>query len=61
MTEKFAVQWPLDGNYLYVTTGDSKFQLRVKLFDTEAEAEAEREIWGEDARVVPYKEESEVL
>lgn len=52
---------PMDGDMLYVTEGDSKFQLRARLFDTEQQATEHAELWGEHAVVVEYTEESEVL
>lgn len=59
----YAVKVPFDneGGMLYVTEGDTKFQLRVKLFNTEAEANEHAAIWGENAQVVEYTEESDLL
>jgi hypothetical protein len=54
--EKYAVMVPFDGDMLYVTEGDTKFQLRAKLFDTEQQAKEHAELWGEQAAVVVYKE-----
>jgi hypothetical protein len=56
---KYAVMVPMDGDMLYVVEGDTKFQLRAKLFDTEEEATEHAEIWGEHAAVVEYTEESD--
>lgn len=57
----YAVKVPFDGEMLYVTEGDTKFQLRAKLFDTKEEAQQHADIWGEHAEVVEYTEESELL
>ena len=58
---KYAVMVPMDGEMLYVTEGDTKFQLRAKLFDTEQQATEHAELWGEQAVVVEYTERSEIL
>jgi len=58
---KYAIQIPFDGETLYVTEGDTKFQLRVKLFDTREEAEQHAQSWGEHAEVVEYKGDSALL
>jgi hypothetical protein len=62
-TNKYAVMVPIDdsGDMLYVTEGDTKFQLRAKLFDTEQQAKEHAELWGKQAVVVEYTEESDVL
>lgn len=57
----YAIKVPFDDDMLYVTEGDTKFHLRVKLFDTREEAEKEAAIWGEHSVVVEYTEESELL
>ena len=51
---KYADKVPIDddGDMLYVTEGDTKFQLRAKLFDTEQQAKEHAELWGEQAVVV---------
>ena len=49
------VYWP-DGDFLWVTEGDSKFQMQPKLFDTEQEALDYAQIWGENAVVELYGE-----
>lgn len=61
--KKYAVMVPIDddGYMLYVTEGDTKFQLRAKLFDTEQLAKQHAELWGERAVVVEYTERSELL
>ena len=58
---KYAVMVPMDGEMLYVIEGDTKFQLRAKLFDTEQQAKEHAELWGDEAVVVEYTEESDVL
>lgn len=58
---KYAVMVPMDGDMLYVIEGDTKFQLRAKLFDTEQEATEHAELWGGQAVVVEYTEESSLL
>ena len=52
------VYWP-DGDFLWVTEGDSKFQMQPKLFDTEQEALDYAQIWGENAVVELYGESKE--
>jgi len=49
------VYWP-DGDFLWVTEGDSKFQMQPKLFDTEQEALDYAQIWGDNAIVELYGE-----
>jgi len=49
------VYWP-DGDFLWVTEGDSKFQITPKLFDTEQEALDYAQIWGDNAKVELYGE-----
>lgn len=56
----YAVKVPFDDTMLYVVEGDSKFQLRPKMFETEDAAQAHAEIWGESAIVVEYKEDEDV-
>jgi len=58
---KYAVMVPMDDEMMYVTEGDTKFQLRAKLFDTEQQAKEHAELWGEQAVVVEYTERSEIL
>lgn len=43
---KYAVMVPLEEAWLYVTEGDSKFQLRTKLFDSFEEAKKLGEMYG---------------
>lgn len=52
---------PFDGEMLYVTEGDSKFQLRAKLFETHEEAQEHASVWGEHAVVVEFNEEHNLL
>lgn len=50
------VYWP-DGEYLWVTQGDSKFHLAPLLFETKEEAEQYAlSVWGETAKVEEYGE-----
>lgn len=50
------VYWP-DGEFLWVTQGDSKFHLAPLLFDTKEEAEQYAlSVWGETAKVEEYGE-----
>jgi len=49
------VYWP-DGEFLWVTEGDSKFQIVPKLFETEQEALDYAKIWGDTAKVEVYGE-----
>jgi len=46
---------------LFVTEGDTKFKLRIKLFDTIDEAREHAELWGENAVVVELDEDYEIL
>jgi hypothetical protein len=57
MTDKYAVMIPFDGEMLFVTQGDTKFQLGARLFDTEEKAAEHAALWGEGAVVVKYIEE----
>jgi hypothetical protein len=48
-----------DGEYLWVTMGDSKFQLRPVLFDTQEEAEQYAlNVWGDSAIVDEYDQKT---
>lgn len=49
------IYWP-DGDFLWVTEGDSKFHLRPKLFETEQEALDYAQVWGDNAKVELYGE-----
>jgi hypothetical protein len=50
------VYWP-DGEFLWVTQGDSKFHLAPLLFETKEEAEKYAlSVWGESAKVDVYGE-----
>jgi len=52
---KYAVMIPLEEAWLYVTEGDSKFQLRTKLFDSFEEAKKLGELYGV-YKIVEYNE-----
>lgn len=52
---KYAVMIPLEEAWLYVTEGDSKFQLRTKLFDSFEEAKKLGEMYGV-YKIVEYNE-----
>ena len=58
---RYAVKVPFDDEMMYITEGDTKFQLRVKLFNSKPEAEQHADLWGDQAVVVEYIEESEIL
>jgi len=63
---KYAIMVPFDTNdddedMLYVTEGDTKFQLRVKLFDTITAAHEHAAAWGERAVVVQFNRPSSIL
>ena len=58
---KYAVRVPFDEEMLYVTEGDTKFQLRVKLFNTKEEANLHADLWGELAEVVEYDDKDTIL
>jgi hypothetical protein len=50
------VYWP-DGEFLWVTEGDSKFQITPKLFESRIEAEEYAlNVWGDSAIVEEYGE-----
>lgn len=52
---KYAVKVPFgheDDDMLFVTEGDTKFKLRIKTFDTVAEARKEAEAWGAGSVIV---------
>lgn len=57
---KYAVMVPMDGFMIYVTEGDSKFNLRAKLFNTREEANLHADLWGESAEVVEYNEDGKL-
>lgn len=57
----YAIMVPMDGDMLYVTEGDSKFHLRVKLFETYEEAQKHADIWGAHAIVVEYHRKNSLL
>lgn len=56
---KYGIKVPLfENDYLWVTTGDSKFQLRPLLFDDKEKAEEHAlTVWGENAIVEIYAKE----
>jgi len=59
-TVKYGVKVPfVDGGYLWVTEGDSKFHLRPRLFDSVEDAERLAAAWnsvGQGAVVAEYEE-----
>lgn len=61
---KYAVKVPFDDNEsdkLFVTEGDSKFKLRIKLFDTADLAREHAQTWGPGATVVELDDDYEIL
>jgi len=63
---KYAVKVPFntgdkEDDMLFVTEGDSKFHLRVKLFNTTHEAQQHADIWGDNAVVVALEDNHETL
>lgn len=61
---RYAVKVPFgheDDDMLFVTEGDSKFKLRIKLFDTVKDAYDHAELWGENAVVVELDDDYEIL
>lgn len=42
---KYAIKVPFDDTWLYVTHGDSKFQIRPVLYETREEAEEAAKSW----------------
>ena len=53
---KYAVKVPFYGDMIYVTEGDSKFQLRVKVFNSRERAQEIADLWGKESLVVEYQE-----
>lgn len=56
---KYGIKIPfiLDHDYLWVTKGDSKFQLEPVLFESKEEAEQYAlNVWGSNAKVEVYGE-----
>lgn len=53
----YAIQVPFQDVMLYVTEGDSKFQLAVKLFDTRQDANNHAILWGDGAVVGEYNKD----
>ena len=51
----YAVKIPFDDDMLYVTEGDSKFHLRVKVFNNIKDAQEHAALWGDKAIVVEYE------
>lgn len=56
MSGKWGIKVPfLDGDFLWVTVGDSKFQLQPLLFETEEAAQKHAsEVWGDSSKVEIY-------
>lgn len=62
--KRYAIKVPFDDDddMLYITEGDSKFHLRVKLFTSYDEAEQYAiTVWGDQAVVEEYTQESDLL
>ena len=55
---KWGIKVPFpDGDFLWVTVGDSKFQIEPRLFDTREQAEEYAQtVWGKGAIVEQYGE-----
>lgn len=53
----YAIKVPFQDVMLYVTEGDSKFQLAVKVFNTRQEAKNHAILWGDSAVVVKYNKD----
>lgn len=51
----YAIKIPYPSGDEWVTEGDSKFQLAIKLFDDEDEAYLWAHMWGHEARVVKFE------
>lgn len=61
---KYAVKVPFgdeEADRLFVTEGDTKFKLRIKLFDTVEQAREHAETWGPGATVVELDDDYEIL
>lgn len=58
---KYAVKVPFDGEMLYVTQGGNMAHIRARLFDNEQQAKEHAILWGEQAIVVEYIDESDIL
>ena len=54
----WAVKVPFDGIYMYITEGDSIFQVRVRTFETREEAKKYASLWGDDCIVEEYNEKT---
>lgn len=61
MSAKYAVKTPFEDDMLFVTEGDSKFQLRIKTFDTVEDARNFANIFGEGSVVVELDDDYELL
>ena len=53
----YAIKIPYPSGDEWVTEGDSKFQLAVKLFDTRQDADNHAILWGDGAVVVEYNKD----
>ena len=61
MSAKYAVKTPFEDDMLFVTEGDSKFQLRIKTFDTVEDARNFADDFGEGCVVVELDDDYELL
>ena len=61
---KYAVKIPFDddeSDMLFVTEGDTKFKLQIKLFSNAKDARKHAELWGPKATVVELDDDYEIL
>jgi hypothetical protein len=54
---RYAIKVPFEDSWLYLTEGDSKFQLRVLTFETREKAEKFAEPWA-FYEIVEYDEKN---
>jgi len=61
---KYAVKVPFgdeEDDKLFVTEGDTKFKLQIKLFNTVDDAREHADLWGPAATVVELDDDYEIL
>jgi hypothetical protein len=61
---KYAIKVPFgdeEDDRLFVTEGDTKFKLRIKLFESIQDAREHADLWGPNATVVELADDYEIL
>jgi hypothetical protein len=61
VSTKYAVKTPFEDGLLFVTEGDSKFQLRIKTFETAEDARDFASHFGDGCVVVELDDDYELL